>query len=164
MSFPGRVAVSSALGVGLVAGVALALAVLPRADLGPEVAAKPGAQRLDGWAEAAAVAGITLYAPSGEANAAEIVVRGVAGDATRPIEARFEGGLVLVQAHRDLLPPETGGQLIRVPGADDGWWQSASDGRRLAVRFGDTLVLLTGATDDDLLETARKLAPVGSIP
>lgn len=150
--------------VGLVAGVALAIAVLPRADLGAAVAATPGEERLDGWAEAAAVAGVPLYAPPGRATAPEVMVRGVAGDATRPIETRLDGGLVLVQAHRDLLPAESVGELATVPGADDAWWQSASDGRRLAVRFGDTLVLLSGTTDDELLETARELAPIGSDP
>lgn len=153
-----------ALATGVVAGVAVAVIVLPRADLGAAVAAAPSEQPVAGWQEAAALAGVRLYAPDGAGDPSALVVHGVDGDATRPVEARFDDGLVVLQAHRDLLPAENTGELVSVPGADDGWWQSATDGRRLAVRFGDTLVLLWGGSDTELVTIARGMRPMSAAP
>lgn len=140
----------------------MALMLLPRADVGSRVAAMPGEQEVTGWDEAAALAGVPLYAPRGEAGLDSLKVHGVAGDPIRPVEARFEGGLTLLQTHRDVLPAEKIGPLVSVPGADDAWWQVANDGRRLAVRYGDTLVLAWGLSDQELVAFASELARVDS--
>jgi len=154
----------AAVVIGVVAGAAVALVVLPRADLGAAAAVAPGEQRVDRWDDAAALAGVPLYAPADAGDPSMLVVHGVMGDATRPVEARFGDGLIMVQAHGDLLPAENSGELVSVTGADDAWWQTASDGRRLAVRFGDTLALLSGRSDDELVATAREMIAIGSVP
>jgi hypothetical protein len=162
--FPPRSPITWAAGlvVGVLVGAGLASAVLPRADIGAEAAATPGEERIESWIAARELAGVRLYMPQDEGDPSSLVVHGVRGDATRPVEARFASELIMLQAHRDLLPPESLGGLVTIPGADDSWWQEASDGRRLSVRFGDTLVLLWGLPDDDDLEaTARSLVPVG---
>lgn len=154
----------AALAIGVAAGAAVALIALPRSDLGAEAAVEPGAQRVDGWDEAGAAAGVPLLTPDGEGDPSTLIVHGVPGDATRPIEARFGDGLVVLQAHRDLLPAENTGELVSVPEADDGWWQSATDGRRLAVRFDDTLALLWGRSDTELVAIARGMRPIEATP
>jgi hypothetical protein len=144
---------------GVLVGAGLASAVLPRADLGGEAAATPGEELIGSWTAAGEQAGVPLYVPEGEGNPSSLVLHGVRGDATRPVEARFTSELIMLQAHRDLLPPESLGGLVTIPGADDSWWQEASDGRRLAVRFGDTLVLLWGLSRGNLEAAARSLVP-----
>jgi len=143
--------------LGFAAGAVAAALLLPRADLGGAVAATPGEEAVSSWAEAAGPAGIALYAPSAAGEPVELTVHGVEGDRTRPVEARYSSGLILVQAHRDVLPEENIGELVTVSGADDAWWQSARDGRRLAARFGDSLVLLSGLDDEELASMAGTL-------
>ncbi|PZR63245.1 MAG: hypothetical protein DLM71_04855 [Chloroflexi bacterium] len=63
----------------------------------------------------------------------------------------------MLQAHRDVLPEENTGELVTVSGADNAWWQTADDGRRLAVRFEDSLVLLSGLDDEELASLADAL-------
>lgn len=162
MTLGGVVRSLAALVVGLAAGAAVALMLFPRADVGSRIAATPGEQEVIGWGEAAALAGVPLYEPKEEARPDSLKIHGVAGDPIRPVEARFEGGLTLLQTHRDVLPAEKIGPLVSVPGADDVWWQVANDGRRLAVRFGDTLVLVWGLSDGELVAFASELARVDS--
>lgn len=152
---------AASLAVGVLLGAGLACVVLPRADIGGEAAATPGEEHVDSWRAAAERAGVRLYTSQDEGDPISLVVHGVRGDATRPVEARFASELIVLQAHRDLLPPESLGGLVTIPGADDSWWQEASDGRRLAVRRGDTLILLWGLPRGDLEAVAASLVPVG---
>lgn len=154
----GRVSAAAlVLLLGLAAGAVAAALLLPRADVGAEVAATPGEVAVSSWSEAAGPAGIQLYVPRTAGEPELLTVHGVEGDRTRPIEARYSSGLIVVQAHRDVLPEKNTGALVTVSGADDAWWQTASDGRRLAVRFGDTVVLLSGLDGEELATMADAL-------
>ena len=145
---------------GAVAGTLL----LPRADIGSTVAARPASEPVPDWPAATRAAGVRLYAPRTQGDPEQLIVHGVSGDRFRPVEARYPSGLTLAETQADVLPVETTGELVTVAGADDAWWQIATDGRRLAARFGETLVLLWGLPDPDLVMAASDLAPVTGPP
>ncbi len=155
-------------GIGLVAGLilgaSLAVAFLPAARFGGDAAPRPQSEQVDSWTDAACLAGVPLFAPPGRDGPDELAVYGVPGDATRPVEVRFDDGLRVVQAHRDVLPPAASGRLASVSGADDAWWHSAEGTEYLVVRHGETLVILSGLPDDALVEVASTLEPVNPTP
>jgi hypothetical protein len=162
VTWRGRFAAAIGVVAGIVAGAVAGTLLLPRVDVGPPVAARPGTEIVRDWAAAGAAAGVMLYAPQAAGDPNELEIHGVAGDRYRPVEARYPSGLILAETHRDVLPAQTVGELVTVPGADDAWWQPATDGRRLAARFGNTLVLLSGRGDDELVAAAADLRPVTS--
>ena len=118
------------------------------------------------WQAAAGYAGVPLFAPaSGDLGSATITVRGVPGDPIRPIDVRYEGGLHLVETHRDVLPPpDDPAEEIPVRGADQAWRGEVRGTDYLYVRRGDTLILLDGRTDEARIQIAESLAPVAVPP
>jgi len=152
--------------------VALALIALAAAQVGRNGTAVredldiPRSDRTAGWAAAAALAGVPLFEP-GEpgqnAGQPQILVRGVAGDPTRPVQARYANGLVLHQAHRDVIPaPEDENEFIEIRGADEAWRGEASGVEYLLVRRGSTLVILSGLPAERLDQAAASLRPISS--
>lgn len=108
------------------------------------------------------MAGVSLYAPPADVTGEPTLeVRGVAGDPTRPVWATYEDGLRMIQAHRDVLPaPEDESESFPVPGADEAWRGDAGDEPYVLIRRGDTLVLLSGATEERMVAVGSALAPV----
>lgn len=129
--------------------------VAPDADL-------PLHQQVASWAEAAALAGVPLYAPQDATFGDPVLeVRGVAGDPTRPVWATYESGLRMIQAHRDVLPPpEDESEFFEVTGADEAWRGDAGGEPYVLVRRGETLVLFAGAADQAMVDAAEALEPV----
>lgn len=146
------------LAIGCTAGP-LTPTVAPEADL-------PLRQPVASWNEAASLAGVPLFAPpEGTAGVPSLEVRGVAGDPTRPVWATYPSGLQMIQAHRDVIPPpEEEDELIQVAGADQAWRGDASGREYLLARRGETLVLLSGRPDDEMIALAGALEPVGTEP
>ena len=155
---------SIGLVVGVVIGVGLTVALIPAARFGADAAPRPQPEPVDAWIDAARVAGVPLFAPIDRGDPDDMWVHGIPGDATRPIEARYGDGLHMVQAYRDVLPESEFGRAVSVSGADDSWWHSAEGTEYLAVRWGETLVVLSGLPDDELVDVASGLQPVSRSP
>lgn len=151
------------------AGVSLAgllLVACTSGPAGPTVAPEadlPLRQSVASWAEAAALAGVPLYAPPvGVAGTPVLEVRGVAMDPTRPVWATYPSGLRMIQAHRDVLPaPHDENEFFEVPGADEAWRGDAGGEPYVLIRRGETLVLLSGAPDEQMVAASSALEPVG---
>ncbi len=122
----------------------------------------PREQSVDGWSGAADLAGTNTFEPAilpEGAGAPELTVRGIPGDSSRPVTAEYGGGLVIRQAHVD-VDPQLEDEAAEVEGSDDAWWGTVQENTYLYVRKGETLVILSGASEEELIQTASSLEAV----
>ena len=133
----------------------------PEGDL-PADSDLPREQSADGWSAAAELAGTDTFEPAtlaDDAGEPELTVRGIPGDSSRPVAAVYPGGLIIRQAHVD-VDPQLEDEPAEVEGADDAWWGTVQGATYLYVRRGETLVILSGGPEEDLIRTADSLRPV----
>ena len=122
----------------------------------------PREQRVSGWQEAANLARTDTFKPTSvpeDADGPKLTVRGIPGDSSRPLAAEYGDGLVIREAHMD-VDPQLEDEPAEVEGADDAWWGTVREETYLYVKRGETLVILSGLTREDLLQTASSLEPV----
>lgn len=121
----------------------------------------PREQRVSGWRKAAELARTDTFEPTNEPGGArpELTVRGIPGDSSRPLVAEYENGLAVRQAHVD-VDPQLEDEPAEVEGADDAWWGTVGEETYLYVERGETLVIMTGLSREDLIRTAGSLKPV----
>ena len=122
----------------------------------------PRKQRVSGWREAAKIAGIDTFEPTYLPQGAgdpELTVRGIPGDSSRPLAAEYRDGLVLREAHVDVAPGLVD-ESAEVSGADEAWWGTVRESTHLYVRRGETLVILSRQSRDELVRVAGSLRPV----
>ena len=147
----------------LVAAVCLlTLALVSPGDRLPADSDLPREQRVGGWQKAAEFACTDTFKPAsvpGDANEPKLTVRGIPGDSSRPLAAEYGGGLVIREAHVD-VDPQLEDEPAEVEGADDAWWGTVRGKTYLYVRRGETLVILSGLSREDLIQTASSLRPV----
>lgn len=151
------------LGIALLLIVAaeaclLVLAIIsPEAEL-PADSDLPREQRVSGWQKAAELARTDTFEPTSlpGSEKPELTVRGIPGDSSRPLAAEYPGGLVVKQAYVD-VDPQLEGEPAEVEGADDAWWGTVRDKTYLYVVRGETLVILSGLSREDLIQTADSL-------
>lgn len=126
----------------------LALTNLPQPSLPPTAAPRddawrhdqPAEQVVDDWPTAAALAGVTIAAPlDPDLAGPEILVRGVEGDPTRPVDATWSSGLRIIQAHRDVMEPPEPSETITLTGVDEAWEAEVRGVETLYARRGRTL-------------------------
>ena len=89
----------------------------------------------------------------------QLTVRGIPGDSSRPLADEYGNGLLVRQAHVD-VDPQLEDESAEVEGADDAWWGMVREKRYLYVVRGETLVILSGLSREDLIRTADSLGPV----
>ncbi|MDQ6682007.1 MAG: hypothetical protein M3Y88_01890 [Chloroflexota bacterium] len=124
---------------------------LPQSDI-------PHSDPVPSWTVASRSAGVPLYVPDESGlGAPSLRVRGVPGDATRPVVATYAAGLEVIEAQHDVLPPPQPEQHISVAGASEAWTGEANGRHYVYVRRGPTLVLLSGAPDAALRRLAGTL-------
>ena len=58
------------------------------------------------------------------------------------------------------VDPQLEDEAAEVEEADDAWWATVQEARYLYVRRGDTLVILSGGPEEELIRTAGSLRPV----
>ena len=121
----------------------------------------PREQRVSGWRKAADLAVTDTFEPTYVPGGAklELTVRGIPGDSSRPLAAEYGNGLVVSQAHVD-VDPQLEDESAEVEGADDAWWGTVRGKRYLYVQRGETLVIVSGLSGEDLIRTAGSLKPV----
>jgi hypothetical protein len=118
----------------------------------------PREQRVSGWRKAAELARTDTFEPTYVPGGAkpELTVRGIPGDSSRPLAAEYGNGLLIRQAHID-VDPQLEDEPAEVEGADDAWWGMIREKRYLYVQRGETLVILSGLSREDLIRTAGSL-------
>jgi hypothetical protein len=121
----------------------------------------PREQRVSGWRNAAELARTDTFEPTSVPGGArpELTVRGIPGDSSRPLAAEYGNGLLVRQAHID-IDPQLEDEPAEVEGADEAWWGMVREKRYLYVVRGETLVILSGLSREDLIRTAGSLRPV----
>jgi hypothetical protein len=121
----------------------------------------PREQRVSGWLKAAELARTDTFEPTYVPGGAkpEVTVRGIPGDSSSPLAAEYGNGLVVRQAHSD-VDPQLKDEPAEVEGADDAWWGMVREKRYLYVERGETLVIMSGLSREDLIQTADSLRPV----
>jgi hypothetical protein len=121
----------------------------------------PRVQRVNGWREAAELARTDTFEPTFVPGGAKptLTVHGIPGDTSRPLAAEYGNGLLVRQAHVD-VDPQLEDESAEVEGADDAWWGMVSEKRYLYVQRGETLVIMSGLSREDLIRTADSLRPV----
>ncbi len=121
----------------------------------------PREQRVSGWRKAAELARTDTFEPTYVPGGAkpELTVRGIPGDSSRPLAAKYGNGLVVRQAHVD-VDPQLEDESAEVKGADDAWWGKVREKRYLYVERGETLVIMSGLSREDLIRTASSLRSV----
>jgi hypothetical protein len=139
----------------------LAFALASRDDRLPADSDLPREQRAIGWRKAAELARTDTFEPTAvpESEKPELTVRGIPGDSSRPLAAEYGNGLLVRQAHVD-VDPQLEDESAEVEGADDAWWGMVREKRYLYVVRGETLVILSGLSREDLIRTAGSLRPV----
>ena len=147
----------------LVVAAELCLLVLaitsPQSEL-PADADLPREQRVSGWRKAAELARTETFEPAFVPGGAkpELTVRGIPGDSSRPLAAEYGNGLLVRQAHVD-VDPQLEDEPAEVEGADDAWWGMVREKRYLYGERGETLVIISGLSREDLIQTADSLRP-----
>ena len=144
--------------VGAVCVLAL-LAITPTEDGVPTGSDIPREELVRGWPQAARLARTDTFEPAYLPNGTgepTLTVRGVPGDSSRPVSAAYGSGLVVRQAHID-VDPQLEDESAEVDGADDAWWGTVQETTHLYVRRGETLVILSGVPEDELIRTAVSL-------
>jgi hypothetical protein len=118
----------------------------------------PREQHVSGWRKAADLARTDTFEPTYVSGGArpELTVRGIPGDSSRPLAAEYGNGLLLRQAHVD-VDPQLEDESAEVEGADDAWWGTVSEKTYLYVVRGETLVIMSGLSREDLIRTAGSL-------
>ena len=118
----------------------------------------PREQRVNGWRKAAELARTDTFEPTFVPGGArpELTVRGIPGDSSRPLAAEYGNGLIVRQAHVD-VDPQLEDESAEVEGADDAWWGLVREKRYLYVERGETLVIMSGLSREDLIRTAGSL-------
>ena len=121
----------------------------------------PREQRVNGWRKVAELARTETFEPTSVPGGAKptLTVRGIPGDTSRPLSAEYENGLLVRQAHVD-VDPQLEDESAEVEGADDAWWGMVREKRYLYVVRGETLVIMSGLSREDLIRTAGSLRPV----
>jgi hypothetical protein len=121
----------------------------------------PREQRLSGWRKASELARTNTFEPTYVPGGAkpELTVRGIPGDSSRPLAAKYANGLVIRQAHVD-VDPQLEDESAEVKRADDAWWGMIREKRYLYVERDETLVIMSGLSREDLIRTAGSLRPV----
>jgi hypothetical protein len=139
----------------------LALALASPEDRLPDDSDLPREQRVSGWQKAAELARTDTFEPTSLSGSEkpELTVRGIPGDSSRPLAADYRDGLVIREAHVD-VDPQLEDESAEVEGADDAWWGTVKDKTYLYVVRGKTLVILSGLSKEDLIQTADSLRPV----
>ena len=140
----------------------LTLALVLPEDRLPPGSDLPREQHVSGWQKAASLAGTDTYKPASVPDGAsepKLTVLGIPGDSSRPLAAEYGDGLVIREAHVD-VDPQLEDETAEVEGADDAWWGTVRGKTYLYVRRGETLVILSGLTREDLIQTASSLRPV----
>jgi uncharacterized protein YjeT (DUF2065 family) len=137
----------------------LALAA-PRNTL-PAGSDLPREQRASGWRKAAELARTETFEPTLLPGGAKLTltVRGIPGDTSRPLAAEYGNGLLVRQAHVD-VDPQLEDETAKVEVANDAWWGMVGEKSYLYVVRGETLVILSGLSREDLIRTADSLRPV----
>jgi hypothetical protein len=139
----------------------LAFALAPREDRLPADSDLPRDQRVSGWRKAAELARTDTFEPTYVPGGArpELTVHGIPGDSSRPLAAEYGNGLLVRQAHVD-VDPQLEDESAEVEAADDAWWGMVREKRYLYVQRGETLVIMSGLSREDLIRTAGSLRPV----
>ena len=139
----------------------LTLALASPDDKLPAGSDLPREQRVSGWQKAAELARTDTFEPTSLSGSEkpELTVRGIPGDSSRPLAADYRDGLVIREAHVD-VDPQLEDESAEVEGADDAWWGTVRDKTYLYVVRGETLVILSGLSREDLIQTADSLRPV----
>jgi hypothetical protein len=121
----------------------------------------PREQRVSGWRKATELARTDTFEPTSVPGSEkpELTVHGIPGDSSRPLAAEYGNGLLVRQAHVD-VDPQLEDESAEVEGADDAWWGMVREKRYLYVERGETLVILSGLSREDLIRTAGSLTPV----
>jgi hypothetical protein len=121
----------------------------------------PREQRVSGWRRAAELARTDTFEPTFVPGGAkpELTVRGIPGDSSRPLAAEYGNSLLVRQAHAD-VDPQLEDEPAAVEGADDAWWGMVRETRYLYVERGETLVIMSGLSREDLIQIADSLRPV----
>jgi hypothetical protein len=155
-----------ALGIALLVILAAEVCLLALALTSPDYKLPadsdlPREQRVNGWQRAAELARTDTFEPASLAGdeRPELTVRGISGDSSRPLAAEYGDGLVIREAHVD-VDPQLEDEPAQVEGADDAWWGTVRDETYLYVVRGETLVILSGLSREDLIRTASSLRPV----
>jgi hypothetical protein len=139
----------------------LVLALVLPEDRLPADSDLPREQHVNGWHKAAELARTDTFEPSSLAGGEkpELTVRGIPGDSSRPLAAEYGDGLVIREAHVD-VDPQLEDETAEVKGSDDAWWGTVRGETYLYVKRDKTLVILSGMSRKDLIQTASSLKPV----
>jgi hypothetical protein len=139
----------------------LVVALASRENTLPVESDLPREQRVNGWRKATELARTDTFEPTHVPGGArpELTVRGIPGDSSRPLAAEYGNGLVVRQAHVD-VDPQLEDEPAEAKGADDAWWGMVGGKRYLYVKRGETLVIMSGLSREDLIRTAGSLRPV----
>ena len=139
----------------------LVVALASRENTLPADSDLPREQRVNGWRKVAELARTETFEPTYVPGGAkpELTVRGIPGDSSRPLAAEYGNGLIVRQAHVD-VDPQLEDEPAEVIGADDAWWGMIREKRYLYVVKGETLVIMSGMSREDLIRTAGSLKPV----
>jgi hypothetical protein len=139
----------------------LAVAIVSPENTLPADSDLPSEQRVSGWRKAAELAGTDTFEPTYVPGGARLTLtmRGIPGDSSRPLAAEYGNGLIVRQAHVD-VDPQLEDESAEVEGADDAWWGMVTEKRYLYVVRGETLVIMSGLSREDLIQTADSLRPV----
>jgi hypothetical protein len=139
----------------------LAVAIASPENTLPADSDLPREQRVSGWRRAAELARTDTFEPAFVPGGARptLTVRGIPGDTSRPLAAEYGNGLLVRQAHVD-VDPQLEDESAEVEGADDAWWGMVRERRYLYVVRGETLVIMSGLSREDLIQTADSLRPV----
>jgi hypothetical protein len=121
----------------------------------------PRDQRVSGWKRAAELARTDTFAPTHVPGGAkpELTVRGIPGDSSRPLAAEYENDLLVTQAHLD-VDPQLEAEPAKVEGADDAWWGTVREKTYLYIVRGETLVIMSGLSREELIRTADSLRQI----
>jgi hypothetical protein len=121
----------------------------------------PREQRVSRWRKAATLARTDTFEPTyvPGSEEPELTVRGIPGDSSRPLATEYGNGLLVRQAQID-VDPQLEDEPAEVEGADDAWWSTVREKRYLYVVKGKTLVIMSGLSREDLIQTAGSLKPV----
>ena len=139
----------------------LAVAIASPENTLPADSDLPREQRVNGWQKAAELARTETFEPTYVPGSAKptLTVRGIPGDSSRPLAADYGNGLLVRQAQVD-VDPQLEDEPAEVEGADDAWWGAVREKRYLYVVRGETLVIMSGLSREDMIRTADSLRPV----
>lgn len=122
---------------------------------------QPTEQVVADWPAAAALAGVPISAPTAPDRAwPSLVVRGVPGDPTRPVEASWSDGLRMTQAERHVIDAPDTTETFTVAGVDEAWSATIQDELTLYARRGRTLAILVGLPLTAMASVAASMAVV----